>query len=64
MLSVGMGDVNNVATARFRGHPFHRTCHVHAIEHRFIQPNHPWTNGQIERIHRTINPSSDGLLGS
>jgi IS30 family transposase len=41
-------------TARFRGHPFDRLCHLHGIEHRLTKPNHPWTNGQVERMNRTI----------
>lgn len=41
-------------TARFRGHPFDRICQVHGIEHRLTKPNHPWTNGQVERMNRTI----------
>ena len=41
-------------TARFRGHPFDRLCFVHGIEHRLTKPNHPWTNGQVERMNRTI----------
>ena len=40
--------------ARFRGHPFDRLCFVHGIEHRLTKPNHPWTNGQVERMNRTI----------
>jgi transposase InsO family protein len=45
-------------TARFRGHPFDRTCYVHAIEHRLTKPNHPWTNGQVERMNRTIKDAT------
>jgi transposase InsO family protein len=45
-------------TARFRGHPFDRTCHVHGIEHRLTKPNHPWTNGQVERMNRTIKEAT------
>jgi transposase InsO family protein len=41
-------------TARFRGHPFDRICHGHSIEHRLTKPTHPWTNGQVERMNRTI----------
>lgn len=41
-------------TARWRGHPFDRTCSVHGIEHRLTKPNHPWTNGQVERMNRTL----------
>jgi transposase InsO family protein len=41
-------------TARFRGHPFDRICLLHGIDHRLTKPNHPWTNGQVERMNRTI----------
>jgi transposase InsO family protein len=41
-------------TARFRGHPFDRICLLHGIDHRLTKPNHPWTNGQVERMIRTI----------
>ncbi len=45
-------------TARFRGHPFDRLCLLHGIEHRLTQPNHPWTNGQVERMNRTIKEAT------
>jgi transposase InsO family protein len=45
-------------TARFRGHPFDRTCYVHGVEHRLTKPNHPWTNGQVERMNRTIKDAT------
>lgn len=38
-------------TARWRSHPFDRTCRDHGIEHRLTKPNHPWTNGQVERTN-------------
>ncbi len=28
------------------------------IEHRLTKPNHPWTNGQVERMNRTIKEAS------
>lgn len=28
------------------------------IEHRLIKPNHPWTNGQVERMNRTIKEAT------
>jgi transposase InsO family protein len=46
------------ATARWRGHPFDRACHRHGIEHRLTKPNHPWTNGQVERMNRTIKEAT------
>ncbi len=45
-------------TARFRGHPFNRLCHLHGIEHRLTKHNHPWTNGQVERMNRTIKDAT------
>lgn len=48
----------NGPTARFRGHPFDRTCWKHGIEHRLTKPNHPWTNGQAERMNRTIKDAT------
>ena len=45
-------------TARWRGHPFDRTCQSHGIEHRLTKPNHPWTNGQVERMNRTIKEAT------
>jgi len=45
-------------TARMRGHPFDRTCWTHGIEHRLTKPNHPWTNGQVERMNRTIKEAT------
>ncbi|MGO1305519.1 MAG: integrase core domain-containing protein, partial [Sphingomonas parapaucimobilis] len=45
-------------TARLRGHPFDRACWRHEIEHRLTKPNHPWTNGQVERMNRTIKDAT------
>ena len=45
-------------TAMWRGHPFDRTCREHGIEHRLTKPNHPWTNGQVERTNRTLKKAT------
>jgi len=45
-------------TALWRGHPFDRACKRHGIEHRLTKPNHPWTNGQVERMNRTIKQAT------
>jgi len=45
-------------TARYRLHMFDRTCREHGIEHRLTKPNHPWTNGQVERMNRTLKDAT------
>jgi len=42
----------------FGGHIFDRVCSEHAIEHRLTKPYHPWTNGQAERMNRTIKDAT------
>ena len=39
-------------------HIFDRVCREHAIEHRLTKVNHPWTNGQVERMNRTIKDAT------
>lgn len=38
--------------------PFDRVCHAHGIEHRLTKVKHPWTNGQVERMNRTIKEAT------
>jgi transposase InsO family protein len=45
-------------TALWRGHMFDRVCGEHDIEHRLTKPNHPWTNGQVERMNRTLKQAT------
>ena len=45
-------------TARYRVHRFDQICNEHGIEHRLTKPNHPLTNGQVERINRTIKEAT------
>ncbi|CAA9489033.1 MAG: Mobile element protein [uncultured Sphingomonadaceae bacterium] len=45
-------------TAQFRVHRFDRVCREHRIEHRLTKPNHPWTNGQVERMNRTLKEAT------
>ena len=33
-------------------------CGEYGIEHRFTRINHPWTNGQVERMNRTIKEAT------
>ena len=45
-------------TARYRLHMFNRICREHGIEHRLTKPKHPWTNGQVERMNRTLKEAT------
>jgi transposase InsO family protein len=37
---------------------FDMICKANGIEHRLTKPNHPWTNGQVERMNRTIKEAT------
>lgn len=37
---------------------FDRVCDENGIEHRLTKPNHPWTNGQVERLNRTLKDAT------
>lgn len=39
-------------------HIFERVCLQNNIEHRLTKVNHPWTNGQVERMNRTIKEAT------
>ena len=45
-------------TARYMTHMFDMRCRELGIEHRFTRINHPWTNGQVERMNRTIKEAT------
>ena len=42
----------------FRAHAFDYACAQLEIEHRLTKPRHPWTNGQVERMNRTIKEAT------
>ena len=48
----------NGPTARYMTHMFAMRCRENGIEHRFTRVNHPWTNGQVERMNRTIKEAT------
>ncbi len=49
----------NRNTAWSRQMPFDMICEANDIEHRLTKPNHPWTNGQVERrMNRTIKEAT------
>ena len=33
---------------------FEKICEAHGIDHRLTEPYHPWTNGQVERMNRSL----------
>ncbi|WP_066565796.1 IS481 family transposase [Snodgrassella sp. CFCC 13594] len=39
-------------------HIFGRVCVEHGIGHRLTKIKHPWTNGQVERMNRTIKEAT------
>jgi transposase InsO family protein len=42
----------------FLCHSFELACADLNIEHRLTKPRHPWTNGQVERMNRTIKDAT------
>ena len=42
----------------FRAHAFEYACAVANIDHRLTKPKHPWTNGQVERMNRTLKDAT------
>jgi transposase InsO family protein len=39
-------------------HPFEALCEEHELKHRRTKPAHPWTNGQVERMNRTLKAAT------
>jgi transposase InsO family protein len=37
---------------------FDRACEQRGIEHRATKPDHLWTNGQVERMNRTLKDAT------
>lgn len=48
----------NRNSVTFRKIRFDMICEANGIENRLTKPNHPWTNGQVERMNRTIKDAT------
>src|SRR3954451_14494106 len=42
----------------FRAHAFELASAQNDVAHRLTKPRHPWTNGQVERMNRTIKEAT------
>ena len=42
----------------YRVHAFAHACERNGVEHRLTEPRHPWTNGQVERMNRTLKEAT------
>jgi transposase InsO family protein len=54
----GIQFTNRVQDRHAFEHIFDRVCREHAVDHRFTKIKHPWTNGQVERMNRTIKEAT------
>jgi transposase InsO family protein len=45
-------------TDKWRTHMFDLLCRAHKIEHRLTKPNHPWANGQVERMNCSLKEAT------
>ena len=57
-MAVGSLRVVGLPEAVCFGHIFYRVCAENSIEHRLTKPYHPWTNGQAERMNRTVKDAT------
>ena len=46
------------AGERVWAHAFEYACAQNDIDHRLTKRKHPWTNGQVERMNRTIKDAT------
>ncbi|ALB23273.1 hypothetical protein Psal006b_01110 [Piscirickettsia salmonis] len=54
----GVQFTNHKHNKRALKHIFDRVCESYDIEHRLTKVNHPWTNGQVERMNRTLKEAT------
>jgi transposase InsO family protein len=54
----GIQFTNRVRDKHAFAHIFDRVCNEHAIAHRLTKVKHPRTNGQVERMNRTIQEAT------
>jgi transposase InsO family protein len=49
----------NRNTIYSRSMRFDMICEANGVEHRLTKPNHPWTNGQVERMTVALTRKED-----
>lgn len=54
----GIQFTNRIQDRMAPRHLFDRVCHENGIEHRLTKVAHPWTNGQVERMNRTLKEAT------
>src|SRR5690606_22513902 len=54
----GIQFTNRTCDSYASEHVFDRVCTECGIEHRLTKVKHPWTNGQVERMNRTIKEAT------
>ena len=54
----GVQFTNQARNHRALPHIFDRVCEENGIEHRLTLPAHSWTNGQVERMNKTIKEAT------
>lgn len=54
----GIQFTNRVGDRNALQHIFDWVCDDNSIEHRLTKVKHPWTNGQVERMNRTIKDAT------
>ncbi|QQR63377.1 IS481 family transposase [bacterium] len=54
----GIQFTNHAHHTKALPHIFERVCNEHQIVHRKTKVKHPWTNGQVERMNRTLKDAT------